>query len=123
MNMWTGNKALDDLRNKAASSPTGVIEVSVEQLNKILPSKFRTREEAEQNPNANACSTGDETGAVGGSKNGCGDEEILRILHLCDSGERNLYFSQCNKDELMQAFNAVVAYCKDRLSIPEFCPH
>ena len=33
--MWTGNKKLDQLRSKAAASDTGVIPVSIEELNEI----------------------------------------------------------------------------------------
>ena len=35
--MWTGNKKLDELRSKAAAEPSGVIKVSIEELNQILP--------------------------------------------------------------------------------------
>ena len=34
-NMWTGNKKLDELRSKAAASGTGVIKVSIEELNEV----------------------------------------------------------------------------------------
>jgi len=37
--MYTGNTKLDKLRSKAATSPTGVIKVSIEELNSILPVK------------------------------------------------------------------------------------
>ena len=33
--LWTGIKTLDELRNKAAFESTGVIQVTIEQLNKI----------------------------------------------------------------------------------------
>ena len=33
--LLTGIKTLDELRMKAASSPTGMIKVSIEELNKI----------------------------------------------------------------------------------------
>ena len=37
--MWTGNEKLDKLRSKAATEPSGVIKVSIEELNEILPIK------------------------------------------------------------------------------------
>lgn len=33
--LWTGIKALDEIRNKAASSGSGCVTVSIEELNKI----------------------------------------------------------------------------------------
>ena len=33
--LWTGIKTLDELRSKAAYESTGVIQVSIEQLNQI----------------------------------------------------------------------------------------
>lgn len=45
--MWTGNKVLDELRNKAALSSTGCITVSIEQLNSILPAKYKSSTEME----------------------------------------------------------------------------
>ena len=41
--MWTGNKPLDNLRSKAAASVTGVISVSMEDLNEILPIVYTER--------------------------------------------------------------------------------
>lgn len=41
MSIWTGNEALDKLRNRAALSPTGIISVSIEELNSILPASLR----------------------------------------------------------------------------------
>ena len=37
--IWTGNKKLDELREKASRSSTGVISVTIEDLNQILPIK------------------------------------------------------------------------------------
>ena len=37
--MWTENKTLDKLRSKAAASSTGVVRVTIEELNSILPIK------------------------------------------------------------------------------------
>lgn len=37
--MWTDNETLDKLRSKAAASSTGVVGVTIEELNSILPIK------------------------------------------------------------------------------------
>lgn len=42
--LWTGNKVLDDMRSKAAASATGVITVSIEELNRIIEPRHRFRE-------------------------------------------------------------------------------
>ena len=48
--LWSGIKSLDKLRNRAAFSPTGVTEVSIEELNAIrdeIIDAFIKAEEAE----------------------------------------------------------------------------